>query len=106
MTPTSKVDVAAACGCIGFRLSALAPDRSLFESHEGRLSPAPDPRASNGAPAHERVETTKGHIHQAEAVGLTSDPPFPVLPSFSVALKPLEPPRRRFGDSNNLKLID
>ena len=52
------------------------------------------PRAAQGL-----VETKQACICQAEAVGFTSDPPFPALPSFPVGLAP---PSRLAGDSGIL----
>lgn len=45
---------------------------------------------------NDRARIMRRYVRQAEAAGLASDPPFPALPSFSVALKPSN---RLAGDS-------
>jgi hypothetical protein len=55
--------------------------------------------------AAERFRRRRDPSRQAEAVGLSSDPSFPALPSFSVGLESPESPGGRLGKSNDVKLL-
>lgn len=62
-------------------------------------------RAAENALIHCRLGKHSEAKTGAEAVGLTSDPPFPALLSFPVALECREPTQPRFGYSNNAELL-